>query len=194
MSGSDARLRASGRLYRGNSFRCKAARRCRHFHGGLRGEAIVGSTGVDEPIDAAVQERLNRCGVTVLREFPVRGLRVWGARTLSADAEWKYVNVRRLFIYLEHSIGRGTQWVVFEPNNERTWARVRDSVRNFLRTVWRDGALLGRTDDEAFFVRCDRTTMTQNDLDQGRLICVVGAAPIKPAEFIVFRIGHHTAE
>jgi phage tail sheath protein FI len=166
----------------------------RGVHKAPANEEIVGATGVTQAIDATAQERFNPRGVNVLREFPERGLRVWGARTLSADAEWKYVNVRRLFIYLEHSIDRGTQWAVFEPNGERTWARVRDSVRNFLRTVWREGALLGRTEDEAFFVRCDRTTMTQNDLENGRLICVVGAAPIKPAEFIVFRIGQHTAE
>lgn len=157
-------------------------------------EVIIGATGVTEAIDAVTQGQLSRQGVNVLREFQDRGLRVWGARTLSADAEWKYVNVRRLFIFLERSIELGTEWVVFEPNDERTWARVRDSIRLFLRMVWRTGALSGRTEDEAFFVRCDRTTMTQNDIDQGRLICLIGAAPVRPAEFIVFRIGQHTAE
>lgn len=165
----------------------------RGVHKAPASEAIRGATGVTEPIDAAAQEQFNPRGVNVLREFQGRGLRIWGARTLSADGESRYVNVRRLFIFLEHSIERGTQWVVFEPNDERTWARVRDSIRNFLRTVWRDGALLGNTENEAYFVRCDRTTMTQADVDQGRLICVVGAAPIKPAEFIVFRIGQYIA-
>jgi len=157
-------------------------------------QAIAGALGLTARIDAAQQEMLSQRGVNPLREFPGRGLRVWGARTLSADPEWKYVNVRRLFIYLERSIEEGTQWAVFEPNEEHTWARMRASIANFLRTVWRTGALLGRTEDEAFFVRCDRTTMTQNDLDNGRLICMVGAAAVRPAEFVIFRIGWRTGD
>jgi hypothetical protein len=107
---------------------------------------------------------------------------------MSAESEWKYVNVRRLFIFLEQSIDRGLQWVVFEPNSEQTWSRVRQSVTNFLRTVWRNGALMGDTDDQAYFVRCDRTTMTQDDIDNGRLVCLIGVAPVKPAEFVIVRI------
>lgn len=164
----------------------------RGVHTAPANEAIVGALGLTAGIDAAQQESLNLRGVNALREFPGRGLRVWGARTLSTDAEWKYVNVRRLFLYLERSIEEGTQWVVFEPNDERTWARLRNAIGNFLRTVWRTGALLGPTEDEAFFVRCDRTTMTQQDIESGRLICEIGAAPIRPAEFIVFRIGWRT--
>jgi len=109
-------------------------------------------------------------------------------RTLSSDGSWKYINVRRLFIFVERSIDEGTQWAVFEPNDEKTWARVRQSITNFLTTVWRSGALFGGKADEAFFVRCDRTTMTQDDIDNGRLICVIGIAPVKPAEFVIFRI------
>ncbi len=111
---------------------------------------------------------------------------------MSADPEWKYVNVRQLFIFLEQSIDDGLQWVVFEPNTERTWIRVRQAVTNFLRTVWRNGALMGITEDQAFFVRCDRTTMTQHDIDNGRLICLIGVAPVKPAEFVIFRIAQKT--
>jgi phage tail sheath protein FI len=119
---------------------------------------------------------------------------VWGARTISSDPEWKYVNVRRLFIYIEHSLDKGTQWAVFEPNNSRLWANIRETVENFLLVLWKDGALLGDKPEEAYFVRCDRTTMTQNDLDNGRLICLVGVAPVKPAEFVIFRVGQWTAD
>ena len=142
------------------------------------------------------QDILNPRGINVIRDFRSkgRGIRVWGARTMSSDAEWKYVNVRRLFIFLVQSIDRGTQWVVFEPNDEATWAAVRRAVENFLVTVWRTGALLGTTPDEAFFVKCDRTTMTQDDIDNGRLICLIGIAPVKPAEFVIVRIAHKTLE
>ena len=115
------------------------------------------------------------------------------ARTRSPNGLWKYVSVRRLFIFLEPSIYDGTQWVVFEPNDEPTWARVRQSITNFLTTQWRNGALQGKTASEAFFVKCDRTTMTQDDIDNGRLICVIGVAPLEPAEFVIFRIGQYTA-
>jgi phage tail sheath protein FI len=139
---------------------------------------------------------LNQRGVNVIRDFRAEGrdIRVWGARTMSSDSMWKYINVRRLFIYIEQSIDRGTQWAVFEPNSEPTWIAIRTSIINFLRTVWRDGALIGTTQEEAFFVKCDRTTMTQDDLDNGRLICLIGVAPVKPAEFVIFRISQKTME
>jgi phage tail sheath protein FI len=142
------------------------------------------------------QDILNPRGVNVIRDFRSdgRGIRVWGARTTSTDTQWKYINVRRLFIFVEASIDRGTQWVVFEPNDEPTWARVRRSITNFLGTVWRNGALMGATQEEAFFVKCDRTTMTQDDIDNGRLICYIGIAPVKPAEFVIFRISQKTIE
>ncbi len=120
------------------------------------------------------------------RKPSIRGW--WSARTISSDPEWKYVNVRRLFLYLESSIEAGTQWVVFEPNNHQLWARVRQSVTDFLTRVWRDGALMGVTAEQAFFVRCDETTMTQNDIENGRLVILVGVAPTRPAEFVIFRI------
>jgi phage tail sheath protein FI len=139
------------------------------------------------------QDLLNPRNINALRAFPGRGARVWGARTLSSDASWKYINVRRLFIFVEESIDEGTQWVVFEPNDEPLWARVRATITNFLLSVWRSGALEGTKPDEAFFVRCDRTTMTQDDIDNGRLICVIGIAPVKPAEFVIFRIQQKTS-
>jgi phage tail sheath protein FI len=147
-----------------------------------------GFHGLETEITKREQDLLNPVGINALRWFPNRGTRVWGARTLSSDGSWKYINVRRIFIFVERSIDTGTQWVVFEPNDEKTWARVRQSIANFLTTVWRSGALFGTKADEAFFVRCDRTTMTQDDIDNGRLICVIGIAPVKPAEFVIFRI------
>lgn len=139
---------------------------------------------------------LNPRGVNVIRDFRSdgRGIRVWGARTMSSDPLWKYVNVRRLFLYVEESIDEGTQWVVFEPNDEPLWARVRQVITNFLTTTWRSGALQGLTADQAFFVRCGYDTMTQDDIDNGRLICEIGIAPVKPAEFVIFRIQQKTLE
>jgi phage tail sheath protein FI len=137
---------------------------------------------------------LNPEGINALRFFEGRGNRVWGARTASSDPEWKYVNVRRLFMYLERSIDTSTQWAVFEPNGPRLWANLTYAIEDFLRNEWKNGALLGAKPEEAYFVRCDRTTMTQNDLDNGRLICLIGVAPVRPAEFVIFRIGQWTAD
>ncbi|GAA0900775.1 MULTISPECIES: phage tail sheath C-terminal domain-containing protein [Streptomyces violaceusniger group] len=150
--------------------------------------------GIAQDITKRHQDVLNPKGINALRFFPGLGHRVWGARTLSSDSSWKYVNVRRLFLYLEESIEEGTQWVVFEPNDEALWSLVRQTVTNFLTTVWRTGALAGTTADEAFFVACDRTTMTEDDLANGRLICVIGVAPVFPAEFVIFRIQQKTRE
>jgi phage tail sheath protein FI len=122
-----------------------------------------------------------------------RGIRVYDGRTMSSDATWRYVNVRRLLLYIEESIEEGTQWVVFKPNDEPLWSRVRQSVRNFLLLTWRSGALQGQKEEEAFFVKCHPTTMTQADIDAGRLIAHIGVAPVKPAEFDIFRIQLNTA-
>lgn len=157
-------------------------------------ETVTGALAVQRNVRFGEQEVLNPLGINCIRALPNRGIRVWGARTLSSDPEWKYVNVRRYFLYLEASIDRGTQWAVFEPNGERLWANVRTTVGDFLYTEWLNGALLGATPKEAFFVRCDRSTMTQNDLDNGRLICLIGVAALKPAEFVIFRIGQKTAD
>jgi phage tail sheath protein FI len=157
-------------------------------------EVVRGALRFDLDINFAQQQVLNPLGVNCLRYLSGRGFRVWGARTATSDPEWKYVNVRRYFNYLEASIDRGTQWAVFEPNGERLWANIRDTVSSFLLNEWKSGALLGATTEEAFFVRCDRSTMTQNDLDNGRLICLIGVAVVKPAEFVIFRIGQKTAD
>jgi len=138
------------------------------------------------------QDILNPKGVNCIRAFPGRGIRIWGARTLSSDPLWKYINVRRLFLYLEESIDEGTQWVVFEPNSEILWARVIQTISNFLKGVWKSGALMGTTPEEAFFVKCDKTTMTDDDIANGRLIVLIGVAPVKPAEFVIFRIAQST--
>ncbi|GLP69854.1 MULTISPECIES: phage tail sheath subtilisin-like domain-containing protein [unclassified Streptomyces] len=157
-------------------------------------EVVLGITEFEHRVTYDQQSVLNPEGVNALRFFEGRSNRVWGARTMSSDPEWKYVNVRRLFIFLEHSIERATQWAVFEPNNERLWASIRQSVEDFLLMVWRTGALMGTRPEEAYFVRCDRTTMSQNDLDNGRMICLIGVAPTYPAEFVIFRIGQWTAD
>jgi phage tail sheath protein FI len=150
------------------------------------------AAGLTVNINKGQQDILNPRGVNVLRNFPGRGNLVWGARTTTLDPDWKYINVRRLFIFVEESIDEATQWVVFEPNDEPLWARVRRSVGDFLTRLWMDGMLQGRTKEEAYFVKCDRTTMTQADIDNGRLIMLIGIAPVKPAEFVIFRIGQWT--
>ncbi len=157
-------------------------------------EVVTLALGFETMLNKAQQEVLNPEGVNCFRFFEGRGYRLWGARTISSDPEWKYVNLRRYFAYLERSIDLGTQWAVFEPNGERLWANVRETIKDFLFNEWSNGALLGETADKAFFVRCDRSTMTQNDLDNGRLVCLIGVAPLRPAEFVIFRIGQWTAD
>ncbi len=157
-------------------------------------DTLRGVFDLEYLVDDGAQQLLNPRGVNAIRRFPGRGIRVWGARTLSSNSLWKYVSVRRLFIFLERSIYEGTQWVVFEPNDEKLWERVKDTLRLFLRTQWRNGALMGVTEDQAFTIACDRTTMTQDDILNGRLICEIGIAPVRPAEFVVFKIFQNTAE
>lgn len=166
----------------------------RGVHKAPANEVVTGALRFEVDVNFAQQELLNPLGVNCLRYLSGRGYRLWGARLASSDPEWKYVSDRRYFNYLESSIDRGTQWAVFEPNGERLWANVRQTIADFLYNEWRNGALLGSSVEEAFFVRCDRSTMTQNDLDNGRLICLVGVALIKPAEFVIFRIGQKTAD
>lgn len=157
-------------------------------------EAVQLAIGLERQLNDAQQQALNAAGINCFRVLPGDGIRLWGARTVSSDPEWKYVNLRRYFTYLEKSIDRGTQWAVFEPNGEALWAKVRRAVDDFLLNEWRSGALQGDKPDKAFFVRCDRSTMDQNDLDNGRLVCLVGVAPLRPAEFVIFRIGQWTAD
>jgi uncharacterized protein len=157
-------------------------------------EVVNLALGFELLLTRSQQEVLNPEGINCFRYFEGRGMLVWGARTISSDPEWKYVNLRRYFAYLGRSIDRGTQWAVFEPNGERLWANVRRTVSDFLLNEWQMGALLGDKPEKAYFVKCDRTTMTQNDLDNGRLVCLVGVAALKPAEFVIFRIGQWTAD
>lgn len=157
-------------------------------------EVVRGAIGLELLINKAQQDILNPLGINCIRFFEGRGIRAWGARTISSDPEWKYLNIRRYFVFLEASIDRSTQWAVFEPNGEQLWANVRRTVEGFLENEWREGHLAGSKLEDAFFVRCDRSTMTQNDLDNGRLICLIGVAPLYPAEFVIFRIGQWTAD
>lgn len=157
-------------------------------------EVVNGAIGFEVFLNKAQQDILNPEGINAFRYFEGRGFRLWGARTISSDPEWKYVNLRRYFCYLERSIDRGTQWAVFEPNGEALWANVRRTIEDFLFNEWSMGALLGDKPEKAYFVKCDRSTMTQNDLDNGRLVCLIGVAPLRPAEFVIFRIGQWTGD
>jgi hypothetical protein len=151
-------------------------------------ETLRGVNGPSLNVNSSAQSRLDPLGINCLRDFPDRGFRIWGARTLdNSQPEWKYVNVRRFFLYIEQSIDRGTQWVVFEPNDESTWQRVRQAINTFLYGLWRAGALMGTKPDQAFFVKCDRTTMTPDDIQNGRLVAVIGLAIVRPAEFVILK-------
>ncbi|WP_018350221.1 phage tail sheath family protein [Longispora albida] len=160
----------------------------RGVHKAPANEVIRGAISLETQLTKAEQELLNPVGVNCVRAFPGRGIRVWGARTLSSDPAWRYLNVRRLFNYLEKSILIGTQWVVFEPNDDALWARIRRTIAAFLVMEWRKGALFGLTPDEAFYVRCDRETNPAESIDAGQVICEIGVAPVKPAEFVIFRL------
>lgn len=166
----------------------------RGVHKAPANEVVRGCTGLSVPFNKGEQDILNPKGVNLIRSFPGQGIRVWGARTASSDPSWKYVNVRRLFIFLEESIKANTNWVVFEPNDEKLWSRVKRTIDGFLRSVWRDGALAGTTEADAFYCEIGPSTMSQADIDNGRLICVIGVAPVKPAEFVIFRITQKTGD
>ncbi|MFJ9620385.1 phage tail sheath family protein [Streptomyces sp. NPDC101181] len=160
----------------------------RGVHKAPANEVIRGAVDLEIRLSKGEQDLLNPIGVNCVRAFPGRGIRIWGARTLSSDPAWRYLNVRRLFNYLEESILIGTQWVVFEPNDDRLWSSIRRNVTAFLTEEWRRGALFGRTADEAFYVRCDRSNNPQESIDRGQVVCEIGVAPVKPAEFVVFRL------
>lgn len=151
-------------------------------------EPIVGATGLTIPVPAQDQGVLNPAGVNCIRSL-TEGILVWGARTVASDAEWRYVPVRRLFCMIEKSIEQGTRWVVFEPNDEVLWKAIRRDVGAFLTLLWRQGALRGATPDQAFFVKCDAETNPPEVIDAGQVVILVGIAPVKPAEFVIFRIG-----
>ena len=160
----------------------------RGVHKAPANEVVRGAVELEVQLTKAENDLLNPIGVNCIRAFPGRGIRVWGARTLSSDPSWRYLNVRRLFNYLEESILIGTQWVVFEPNDDALWARVRRTISAFLVNEWRKGALFGLTPDEAFYVKCDRETNPAEGIDAGQVVCEIGIAPVKPAEFVIFRL------
>jgi phage tail sheath protein FI len=160
----------------------------RGVHKAPANEVVRRANGLGFQITSAEQGELNKNGVNCIRSFPGRGIRVWGARTLSSDPEWRYINVRRLVNYISESIMEGTQWAVFEPNDQRLWMQLRISTSNFLTRVWRDGALFGAAPDQAFYVKCDDETNPPDLVEAGQVTVEVGIAPVKPAEFIVFRI------
>lgn len=161
----------------------------RGVHKAPANELVRASLGLEVKVTKGEHDLLNPIGINVIRSFPGRGIRIWGARTISSDASWRYINVRRLFNMIEESIERGTQWVVFEPNDYLLWSRVSRDVRAFLTTVWRTGALFGKTPEEAFYVKCDEETNPPEARDLGQLVVEVGIAPVKPAEFVIFRVG-----
>ncbi|MFD4636438.1 phage tail sheath family protein [Lentzea sp. NPDC058436] len=160
----------------------------RGVHKAPANEVVRGVVSLQTAISRVEQELLNPVGINCIRAFPGQGIRLWGARTLSSDPEWRYINVRRLFNFIEESILNGTNWVVFEPNDEYLWSSVRRVVGAFLQRIWRNGALMGRSAAEAYYVKCDEENNPPESRDAGNLIIEVGIAPVKPAEFVVFRI------
>lgn len=166
----------------------------RGVHKAPANEVVRGCVGLECQFNKGEQDILNPKGVNLIRSFPGQGIRVWGARTATSNGSWKYINVRRLFIFIEESIKANTSWAVFEPNDEVLWVRVQRTISVFLNNLWRGGSLAGNSPEEAFFVNIGRDTMSQDDIDNGRLICVIGVAPVKPAEFVIFRISQKTAD
>ncbi|MSP60388.1 MAG: phage tail sheath family protein [Myxococcales bacterium] len=161
----------------------------RGVHKAPANEIVRGALGLKYNVSKGEQDILNPKGINCIRTMQGGGIRIWGARTLSSDPSWRYINVRRLFIMVETSIERATQWVVFEPNDHRLWKRVTRTISSFLTLVWRQGALFGETPEKAFYVKCDEETNPPETIDVGQLIVEIGLAPVKPAEFVIFRIG-----
>lgn len=160
----------------------------RGVHKAPANELIRGALGLKYNVSKGEQDLLNPKGINAIR-FMSGAIRIWGARTLSSDPSWRYINVRRLFIMVESSIERATQWVVFEPNDHRLWKRVTRTISSFLTLLWRNGALMGTSPEQAFFVKCDEETNPPEVVDAGQLVVEIGLAPVKPAEFVIFRIG-----
>jgi Bacteriophage tail sheath protein len=165
----------------------------RGVHKAPANEVVLGANGLGFQITQEEQGGLNKVGINCIRSFPGRGIRIWGARTLSSDPEWRYLNVRRLFNYIAESIMEGTQWSVFEPNDHRLWMQLRIAATNFLTRTWREGALFGASPDQAFYVKCDAETNPPDVIEAGQVIVEIGIAPVKPAEFVIFRISQFTA-
>jgi uncharacterized protein len=160
----------------------------RGVHKAPANEVVMGATSLAFQLTSVEQGELNRLGINCIRAFSGRGIRVWGARTLSSDPEWRYINVRRLFNFVSQTLMEGTQWSVFEPNDERLWLKLRASVANFLTNLWRGGALFGTSAEQAFFVKCDAETNPPEVIEAGQVVCEVGISPVKPAEFVIFRL------
>ncbi|MEU1184495.1 phage tail sheath subtilisin-like domain-containing protein [Streptomyces sp. NPDC005820] len=165
----------------------------RGVHKAPANEVVRGAVDLEIQITRGEQDLLNPIGVNCIRAFPGRGIRIWGARTLSSDPAWRYLNVRRYFNYLEESILIGTQWVVFEPNDHALWARIRRNVSAFLVNEWRSGALFGAKPEDAYYVKCDEETNPPESVDVGRVVCEIGIAPVKPAEFVIFRLAQFSS-
>jgi phage tail sheath protein FI len=164
----------------------------RGVHKAPANEILRGVLALELNLTKGEHDQLNPQGINCIRAFPGRGIRIWGARTLSSDPEWRYLNVRRLFNYIEESVLEGTQWVVFEPNDQDLWERVKRTINGFLTRTWRDGALFGSTPEAAFYVKCDAETNPPDVVEAGQLIVEIGIAPVKPAEFVVFRIAQYS--
>jgi len=164
----------------------------RGVHKAPANEVVRGAVSLEVQITKNEHDLLNPEGINCLRSFPGRGLRVWGARTLSSDPAWRYLNVRRFFNYLEETILAGTNWAVFEPNDDALWAKLRRTISAFLVNEWRRGALFGLTPDEAFYVKCDAETNPAEAIDAGQVVCEIGVAPVKPAEFVIFRLSQYS--
>ncbi|WP_405778521.1 phage tail sheath family protein [Streptomyces sp. NBC_00859] len=165
----------------------------RGVHKAPANEVVRGAVDLEMQITRGEQDLLNPLGINCIRAFPGRGIRIWGARTLSSDPAWRYLNVRRYFNYLEESILTGTQWVVFEPNDQALWARIRRNISAFMVTEWRNGALFGATPEDAYYVKCDAETNPPESVDLGRVICEIGVSPVKPAEFVIFRLAQFSS-
>jgi hypothetical protein len=163
----------------------------RGVHKAPANEVAMGVNSLAFQITQAEQGSLNKVGINCIRSFPGRGIRVWGARTLSSDPEWRYINVRRLFNYISESIMVGTQWSVFEPNDQQLWIQLRIAASSFLTRTWREGALFGNSPDQAFFVKCDEETNPPDVIEAGQVVCEIGIAPVKPAEFVIFRLSQY---
>ena len=161
----------------------------RGVHKAPANELVRGALGLKYTITKGEQDLLNPKGINCIRFFDGRGIRVWGARTISSDPEWRYINVRRLFNMVEQSIENGTQWVVFEPNDPTLWKRVTRNIKAFLLRIYNDGALFGESPEQAFYVKCDEETNPPEVIDAGQMVCEIGMCPVKPAEFVIFRIG-----
>ena len=161
----------------------------RGVHKAPANEIVRGALGLKYNISRPEQDFMNPRGINCIRNMGDRGIRVWGARTISSDPSWRYINVRRLFLMIEQSIEIGTQWVVFEPNDQNLWKRINRDITAFLLRIYNSGALMGKSPEEAFYVKCDSETNPPEVVDAGQMVCEIGIAPVKPAEFVIFRIG-----